>query len=110
MLSGLCFALQALNVYMAQLREYRALQGELEPWTVAFAAENGRKATIRDVEAAGQSCLARGRMGMAACAVLLLMSALLCACIMLTGAVTPPATCAGQIQAVESVLWHHVAP
>ena len=51
-------ALQALNVYMAQLREYRALQGELEPWTVAFAAENGRKATIRDVEAAGQSCLA----------------------------------------------------
>lgn len=43
---------------MAQLREYRALQGELEPWTVAFAAENDRKATIRDVEAAGQSCLA----------------------------------------------------
>ena len=41
---------------MAQLREYRALQGELEPWTLTFAAENGRKATIRDVEAAGQSC------------------------------------------------------
>ncbi len=53
---------------MAQLREYRALQGELEPWTVAFAAENDRKATIRDVEAAGQSCLAG--VVTAACAVL----------------------------------------
>ncbi|XP_075263778.1 uncharacterized protein LOC142355534 [Convolutriloba macropyga] len=42
---------QLMNSYKAQLREYRNLQEELQPWTTAFTTKEGRKPTLEDVEA-----------------------------------------------------------
>lgn len=39
-----------MNGYKAELREFRALQEELEPWTAAFKAKHGRKPCLADVE------------------------------------------------------------
>ena len=39
--------------YKAQLREYRALQAELAPWTAAFQGQYGRKPRLGDVELTG---------------------------------------------------------
>lgn len=39
-----------LGSYQAELREFRALQQELEPWTTAFKEKHGRKPTLVDVE------------------------------------------------------------
>ncbi|KAK9867370.1 hypothetical protein WJX84_003848 [Apatococcus fuscideae] len=43
--------------YKAQLREYRALQAELAPWTAAFQGQYGRKPRLGDVELTGISWL-----------------------------------------------------
>lgn len=40
-----------LGSYKAELREFRALQEELEPWTQAFKEDQGRKPTLADVQA-----------------------------------------------------------
>lgn len=39
--------------YRAALREYRALQEELTPWTQAFEERHGRKPRLVDVERTG---------------------------------------------------------
>ncbi len=44
---------QALNAFKAELREYRALQEELSPWTKAFQERHGRKPTTIDVQNTG---------------------------------------------------------
>ena len=44
---------QALNAFKAELREFRALQDELSPWTEAFVERHGRKPTPADVQATG---------------------------------------------------------
>ncbi|KAK9819607.1 hypothetical protein WJX72_000222 [[Myrmecia] bisecta] len=44
---------QVLSGYKAQLREYRALQEELSPWTAAFKAQHDRKPRLSDVECTG---------------------------------------------------------
>jgi hypothetical protein len=44
---------QALNAFKAELREYRALQEELSPWTNAFQERHGRKPTTIDVQNTG---------------------------------------------------------
>ena len=44
---------QLLNAYKAELREYRALQEELSPWTQAFVNRHGRKPTMIDVQRTG---------------------------------------------------------
>jgi hypothetical protein len=43
----------ALEGYKAELREFRALQAELAPWTAAFQAQHGCKPALKDVEATG---------------------------------------------------------
>lgn len=40
-----------LGSYKAELREFRALQEELQPWTDAFKEEHQRKPTLADVQA-----------------------------------------------------------
>ena len=55
-----------MAAYKSQLREYRALQEELGPWTQAFKAQNGRKPCLVDVERTGKlitlaSVLSRGQ-------------------------------------------------
>ena len=40
-----------LGSYKAELREFRALQEELEPWTEAFKEQHQRKPTLADVQA-----------------------------------------------------------
>ena len=40
-----------LSSYKAELREFRALQEELEPWTEAFKEQHQRKPTLADVQA-----------------------------------------------------------
>ena len=40
-----------LGSYKAELREFRALQEELEPWTEAFKEQHKRKPTLADVQA-----------------------------------------------------------
>ena len=42
-----------LATYRNQLREYRALQEELTPWTHAFQERHGRKPRLSDVEHTG---------------------------------------------------------
>lgn len=42
---------EVLKSYKVQLREYRALQEEISPWTNAFRNRHGRKPTLADVEA-----------------------------------------------------------
>jgi hypothetical protein len=42
-----------LATYRNQLREYRALQEELTPWTHAFQQRHGRKPRLADVEHTG---------------------------------------------------------
>lgn len=44
-----------LATYRNQLREYRALQEELTPWTQAFQQRHGRKPRLADVEHTGTS-------------------------------------------------------
>lgn len=44
---------KALEGYKAELREFRALQRELEQWTGAFRAKHARKPSLGDVEATG---------------------------------------------------------
>lgn len=44
---------QVLATYRNQLREYRALQEELTPWTHAFQERHGRKPRLIDVEHTG---------------------------------------------------------
>jgi len=44
---------QALNAFKGELREYRALQEELSPWTNAFQERHGRKPTTMDVQNTG---------------------------------------------------------
>ncbi|KAK9908909.1 hypothetical protein WJX75_004531 [Coccomyxa subellipsoidea] len=39
-----------LGTYKSELREFRALQEELQPWTAAFRAKNDRKPCLADVE------------------------------------------------------------
>ncbi|KAK9846760.1 hypothetical protein WJX84_009414 [Apatococcus fuscideae] len=39
--------------YKAQLREYRALQAELAPWTAAFQGQYGHRPHLHDVEVTG---------------------------------------------------------
>ena len=39
-----------LSTYKSELREFRALQEELEPWTEAFKAKHARKPCLADVE------------------------------------------------------------
>lgn len=41
----------------AELREYRALQGELAPWTSAFLNKHARKPRLADVEGTGAAPL-----------------------------------------------------
>ena len=43
----------AVAAFRAQLREYRALQEELSPWTKAFVGKHGRKPTLVDVQRTG---------------------------------------------------------
>jgi hypothetical protein len=40
-----------LSSYKAELREFRALQEELEPWTEAFREQHKCKPTLADVQA-----------------------------------------------------------
>ena len=40
-----------LGSYKAELREFRALQEELQPWTDAFKEQHQRKPTLADVQA-----------------------------------------------------------
>ena len=40
-----------LGSYKAELREFRALQEELQPWTDAFKEQHARKPTLADVQA-----------------------------------------------------------
>ncbi len=40
-----------LGSYKAELREFRALQEELQPWTDAFKEQHKRKPTLADVQA-----------------------------------------------------------
>ncbi len=40
-----------LGGYKAELREFRALQEELQPWTDAFKEQHSRKPTLADVQA-----------------------------------------------------------
>jgi hypothetical protein len=40
--------------FVSQLREFRALQEELAPWTTEFRERNGRKPTVVDVELTGE--------------------------------------------------------
>lgn len=51
--------LQVLATYRNQLREYRALQEELTPWTEAFTQRHGRKPRLIDVERTGEPLLCR---------------------------------------------------
>eukprot|EP00887_Chlorella_sp_A99_P006122 scaffold22.g6122.t1 len=44
---------QAIAAFKAQLREYRALQEELSPWTRAFVNKHGRKPALVDVQRTG---------------------------------------------------------
>ena len=43
--------------FVGQLRQFRALQQELAPWTEAFRAQHGRKPRLEDVERT-RTCLA----------------------------------------------------
>ena len=40
-----------LGSYKAELREFRALQQELEPWVAAFKEQHARKPMLADVHA-----------------------------------------------------------
>lgn len=40
--------------FVAQLREFRALQQELAPWTDKFKAKHGRRPRFEDVENTGR--------------------------------------------------------
>ena len=40
--------------FVGQLRQFRALQQELAPWTEAFRARTGRKPRVEDVELTGK--------------------------------------------------------
>ena len=51
--------LQVLATYRNQLREYRALQEELTPWTQAFQQRHGRKPRLVDVEHTGAPAVIR---------------------------------------------------
>jgi hypothetical protein len=42
-----------LDAFKTELREYRALQEELSPWTKAFQERHGRKPTMLDVQRTG---------------------------------------------------------
>lgn len=42
--------LAVVEEFVGQLREFRALQQELAPWTEAFRLEHGRKPRVDDVE------------------------------------------------------------
>ncbi|CAG9466577.1 unnamed protein product [Pedinophyceae sp. YPF-701] len=42
-----------VDEYTGMLREYRALQEELKPWTSAFVTQHGRKPRLADVEHTG---------------------------------------------------------
>ena len=44
---------QILAEYKAELREYRALQEELQPWSSAFQEKHGRKPGMQDVAGTG---------------------------------------------------------
>ena len=46
-----------MAAYKSQLREYRALQEELGPWTQAFKAQHGRKPCLQDVERTGKQAI-----------------------------------------------------
>ena len=48
--SGRMMDSAVLSTYKSELREFRALQEELEPWTAAFKAKNDRKPCLADVE------------------------------------------------------------
>lgn len=48
---------QVLSEFKAELREYRALQDELSPWTQAFVNRHDRKPSMADVERTGISWL-----------------------------------------------------
>ena len=48
---------QVLGEFKAELREYRALQEELSPWTDAYVNRHGKKPSMSDVERTGISWL-----------------------------------------------------
>lgn len=48
--SGRMMDSAVLSTYKSELREFRALQEELEPWTAAFKAKHGCKPCLADVE------------------------------------------------------------
>jgi len=48
---------QVLGEFKAELREYRALQEELSPWTEAYVNRHGTKPSMSDVERTGISWL-----------------------------------------------------
>ncbi|CAL8461828.1 g1359 [Coccomyxa elongata] len=48
--SGRLMDSTVLSTYKSELREFRALQEELEPWTEAFKAKHARKPCLADVE------------------------------------------------------------
>ncbi len=48
--SGRLMDSTVLSTYKSELREFRALQEELEPWTEAFKAKHARKPCLVDVE------------------------------------------------------------
>ncbi|BDA41451.1 hypothetical protein COCOBI_02-2310 [Coccomyxa sp. Obi] len=48
--SGRLMDSTVLSTYKSELREFRALQEELEPWTAAFKAKHARKPCLADVE------------------------------------------------------------
>lgn len=49
---------QVLDSFQALLHEFRSLQQELGPWTVAFQEQHARKPRMADVERTGREFVA----------------------------------------------------